>query len=164
MLFTAALILSSTVASRTELPVAPYHHDDANAGAAPFDGGSMWRAFHGRAGVDRIVDDLIDHSIADRRIADIFKGQDVIRLRRILKEQFCYLLGGGCAYSGRTMHAAHANMGIQEADMGALVELLQAAMRRERVGFTSQNRLLAKLAPMHRTIVKSVVRIETSPD
>ena len=78
----------------------------------------------------------------------------MVRLRRTLKEQFCYLLNGGCDYSGRAMAAAHADMGIQDADMAALVENLQAAMRREHVSFAAQNRLLAKLAPMRRTIVK----------
>lgn len=137
-----------------EEPVAPYVRSDANAGATPFRGTAMWDAFHGNAGVARIVDDLIDRGIADPRIADIFKGQDMVRLRRTLKEQFCYVLNGGCAYTGRTMHDAHADLGIQDADMGALVEDLQAAMRREHVGFSAQNRFLAKLAPMRRDVVK----------
>lgn len=137
-----------------EEPVAPYVHADANAGARPFRGTAMWAAFHGQAGVARIVDDLVDRSIADRRIADIFKGQDMARLRRTLREQFCYILNGGCGYTGRTMHTAHADLGIQDADMGALVENLQAAMRREHVSFSAQNRFLAKLAPMRSTVVK----------
>lgn len=137
-----------------EQPVAPYAQSDANAAATPFAGARMWRAFHGQAGVDRIVDDLVARSVADPRISDIFKGQDLVRLRRTLKEQFCYILGGGCRYSGRTMRAAHTDMGVQQADMAALVENLQAAMRREHVGFGAQNRFLAKLAPMHRDVVK----------
>ncbi|MGP7795458.1 group I truncated hemoglobin [Sphingomonas sp. CLY1604] len=137
-----------------EEPVAPYVAADANAGATPFAGDGMWRAFHGRDGVDRIVEDMVARNVADPRISDIFKGQDLVRLRRTLKEQFCYILNGGCRYSGRTMRAAHQDMGVQQADMAALVENLQAAMRREGVGFAAQNRFLAKLAPMHRDVVK----------
>lgn len=137
-----------------EEPVAPYVHADANTGATPFKGQAMWRAFHGQAGVDRIVEGLVARNVADPRITDIFKGQDLVRLRRTLKEQFCYILGGGCHYSGRTMRDAHTDMGIQHADMAALVENLQAAMTREGVSFAAQNRLLAKLAPMHRDVVK----------
>ncbi|MCU6453706.1 group 1 truncated hemoglobin [Sphingomonas sp. A2-49] len=149
------LFVALQVATPTgEEPVAPYVHADANAGAAPFAGDAMWRAFHGRAGVERIVADLVARNVADPRITDIFKGQDLVRLRRTLTEQFCYILNGGCGYSGRTMRAAHADMGIQQADMAALVENLQAAMGREHVAFGAQNRLLAKLAPMHREIVK----------
>ena len=154
MLSIALLLLIQTAAPAAEEPVAPYRHDDANAGATPFAGEAMWRAFHGRAGVDRIVDDLVDRSVADKRISDIFKGQDIVRLRRTLKEQFGYLLNGGSHYSGRTMHDAHANLGIQDADMAALVENLQVAMRAEHVPFTAQNRFLAKLAPMRRSVVK----------
>ena len=72
----------------------------------------------------------------------------------MLKEQFCYLLNGGCGYSGRDMRAGHKNLGIQNADMGALVEDLQAAMRKEGVSFAAQNRFLAKLAPMRRDVVE----------
>ncbi|KQU49697.1 globin [Sphingomonas sp. Leaf339] len=148
------LMMSQAATPPGEQPVAPYPHHNANAGATPFADDRMWQAFHESAGVGRIVDDLVATNIADPRISDIFKGQDMIRLRRTLKEQFCYLLNGGCDYSGRTMAAAHADMGIQDADMAALVENLQAAMRREHVSFAAQNRLLAKLAPMRRTIVK----------
>ncbi|MGJ3627266.1 group I truncated hemoglobin [Sphingomonas sp. MMS24-JH45] len=84
------------------------------------------------AGVARIVDAFVARNAADPRIANMFKGQDLVRLRRVLKEQFCYLLGGGCSYSGRDMKTAHKDMGVQAADMGALVENLQAAMAAER--------------------------------
>lgn len=136
-----------------ELSVDPYTHGNANAGAQPFAGKAMWRAFHEQAGVDRLVDGFVDRLIIDPRISDIFKGQDIVRLRRTLKEQFCYILNGGCDYSGRTMAAAHKDMGIQTADFDALVEDLQAAMRKEKIGFRAQNRMLAKLGPMQRTTV-----------
>ena len=136
-----------------EEPVAPYVQSNANAGAAPFKGDRMWKAFHEQAGVDRIVDEMVNRNIADPRIADIFKGQDLVRLRRTLKEQFCYILGGGCTYTGRTMAASHKDLGLQQADFNALVENLQTAMRHEHVAFFAQNAFLAKLAPMERTTV-----------
>lgn len=151
MLLALALLIQTVPAG--EDPVAPYAQADANAGAVPFAGQEMWRAFHETAGVGRIVDAFIARNRTDPRISDIFRGQDFVRLRRVLDEQFCYLLGGGCRYSGRTMAAAHKDMGVQVADMGALVENLQAAMRAEGVSFAAQNRFLAKLAPMHRQIV-----------
>lgn len=137
-----------------EEPVDPYVQSDRNAGAAPFADPRSWRDFGEAAGVRRIVDDLVTRSEADPRISDIFKSHDLIRLRRTLFEQFCYLLGGGCRYSGRDMRASHKDLGIQQADLAALVENLQAAMRAQRVPFSAQNRLLAKLAPMHRDVVE----------
>ena len=154
MLIAAMLLLQAAAVPPGEESVAPYVQGNANAGATPFAGDALWRAFHGSAGVSRIVDDMVARNQADPRISDIFRNQDTVRLRRTLKEQFCYIMGGGCSYTGRDMKSAHKDMGIQRADMGALVENLQAAMRREHVSFAAQSRLLAKLAPMHRDVVE----------
>ena len=147
------LLVAQAVPVAAEEPVAAYQAIDANAGSRAFTGDAMATAFHGRAGIARIVDDLVATNQADPRISDIFKGQDLVRLRRVLKEQFCFLLGAGCIYSGRDMATAHKDMGIQANDMNALVENLQAAMRREGVPFARQNAFLAKLAPMRKHIV-----------
>lgn len=154
MILLPLLLSAGTPVAPAEEPVAPYVHADANAGAMPFADDAMFRAFHGQAGVDRVVERFVALNQEDPRIGDIFKGQDLVRLRRLLKEQFCYILGGGCTYSGRTMKDAHKDMGLQQADMGALVENLQAAMRAEDVPFGAQNRFLAKLAPIKRDVVE----------
>ena len=154
MLLALAAAVAPTPAPAGEEAVAPYVQADANAGAAPFGGDGMWRAFHEGEGVGRIVDRFVALNQADPHIGDIFKGQDVVRLRRVLREQFCYILNGGCSYSGRTMAEAHRDLGVQEADMGPLVENLRTAMRAEHVAFAAQYRLLAKLAPMKRDVVQ----------
>ena len=96
----------------------------------------------------------MDRSLANPRISDIFKSHDMVRLRRTLKEQFCYLLNGPCDYSGRDMKAAHKDLGLQNTDFNVLVEELQAAMDHEKIGYRAQNRFLAKLAPMQRQTVE----------
>jgi hemoglobin len=149
----AAAIGATPPALTAEQPVAPYTQSDANAGAAPIRGDGVYKALHEREGIDRIVVDLIARCQQDPRIADIFKGQDLVRLHRTLVEQICYISGGPCHYSGRDMASAHKDMGLQNHDFNALVEDLQAAMDREGVAFADQNRLLAKLAPMQRTTV-----------
>ena len=155
MMTLALLIaLQSAPALPGEDPVEPYAMTDANAGASPFTGSRMLAAFHGVAGIGRIVDDLFATNQNDPRISDIFKGQDMVRLRRILKEQFCYILRGGCAYSGRDMASAHKDLGIQAKDMNALVANLQKAMDREHVAFSAQNAFLSKLAPMKQDVVR----------
>ena len=136
-----------------EEPIDPYTASDANAGAAPFVGKEMFEAFHGKAGIDRIVTDMLDQAFADPRISDIFKGHDRVRLQRVLSEQFCYILGGSCAYTGRDMASAHKDMGVAPADMNTLVEHLQTAMEKEGVPYQTQNRFLAKLAPMKQSVV-----------
>lgn len=137
-----------------EEAVDPYAVSNANAGAAPFTGTDMLEAFHGREGISRIVDDLVDVVQTDERISEIFKASDFVRLRRTLKEQFCYILNGGCDYTGRDMNKMHEDHGVAVAEFNALVELLQDAMTREGVAFGMQNRFLAKLAPMKRDVVR----------
>lgn len=137
-----------------EQPVKPYAQAPANAGATPVTGTAVFRAFHGREGVQRIASTFVDRSEADPRIRDIFAAADTARLKRTFGEQICYLLNGGCTYTGRDMREAHRGQGLQDADFNAVVENLQAAMDRERVPFRDQNVLLAKLAPMQRTVVE----------
>lgn len=149
-----ALLLSSVAAIVTEQPVDPYTQSDTNAAAKPFKGNTMWHAFHEAEGISRIVEETIKLSQADPRISDIFRNRDMVRLQRTLTEQFCYILNGGCHYTGKTMQAAHKDMGIQTADLSALVEHLRTAMRHEHIPFWAQNRFLAKLAPMKRIVVK----------
>ena len=136
-----------------EEEVDPYTISDANAGATPVAGQDLFVAFHGHEGIGRIVDDLVEQVQADPRLTEIFKASDFVRLRRTLKEQFCYILNGGCSYTGRDMTSVHADHGVTTAEFNALVEGLQAAMSREGVAFSAQNKLLAKLAPMKRETV-----------
>lgn len=152
---TAALVLAgaASMARAAERPVDPYVVSNANAGATPVEGEALLAAFHGQAGVARIVDRMVDLSVADPRISEIFRATDLERLRRTLKEQFGYLLGAGVDYTGRDMKTAHKDQGISTAEFNALVENLQTAMDEEKVPFRAQNRLLAKLAPMKRDVV-----------
>lgn len=150
-LFTFA---APALAQEGEEPVAPYVQSDANAGAAPITDPAVFAAFNGREGVNRIVDRTVDLALADPQLGPIFQPFDMVRLRRTLKEQFCYLLGGGCTYTGRDMTTSHADMGVQTRDFNLLVQHLRTAMREEGVSNRMQNRFLAVLAPMHGQVVQ----------
>lgn len=137
-----------------ELPVDPYVEDNANAGAQPYDSDNLAASFGGREGIQRIAERTVELSEADPRIAEIFVAHDMVRLKRTLGEQFCHLLNAGCDYTGRDMKSSHTGLGLTRADMNALVENLQAAMREADVPFAAQNKLLARLAPMSRDIIE----------
>ena len=137
-----------------EFPVDPYEQSNANAGADPFTGERLAMAFGGREGIERIADRTVELSEADPRIAEIFVSHDMVRLKRTLGEQFCYLLNAGCEYTGRDMRASHDGLGVTKADLNALVENLQKAMREADVPFAAQNKLLSKLAPMSGDVVE----------
>lgn len=156
LIFVAAMTLTMSASAawaQEEEPVAPYVRSDANAGAQPLSDPAILAAFHGREGIQRIANRTIDLALADPQLGPIFQPFDMVRLRRTLNEHFCYLLGGGCTYTGRDMATSHAGMGAQTRDFNLLVRHLRTAMEEEDVPFAMQNRFLAVLAPMHRDIV-----------
>lgn len=156
LLLAAVLLSAGLAAAQTpdgELPVDPYVISNENAGADPYDGAALYTAFGGEAGVGRVVDGMVDRSLEDPRIAEILIASDLVRLRRTLKEQFCYILGGACDYSGRDMQSSHKDLGITNRELNALIENLQLAMNAEGIPFRAQNKLLAKLAPMQPDVV-----------
>jgi hemoglobin len=136
-----------------EVPVKPYAMTDANAGATPFSGDGMARTFGGQTGIHQLAERLVVLITTDPAIKTIFFATDKVRLQRTLYEQFCYILGAGCPYTGRDMREAHRQLGIRTRDMNALVADLQRAMRERGIPFAAQNRFLAKLAPMKRDVV-----------
>jgi hemoglobin len=114
---------------------------------------SLFRALGGQPGIDRIVGDFVPRLVADPRTREFFKKTNQDHLKLMLEQQFCVVSGGDCVYTGLPMATAHHDMDISKADFNALVEVLQAAMDAQGVAFSTQNRLLARLAPMNREIV-----------
>jgi len=50
----------------------------------------------------------------DKRTKEVFRALDVVRLKRTLKRQFCYILGGECASIGREMASVHKDHGVTQ--------------------------------------------------
>ncbi|HEY4031137.1 MAG TPA: group 1 truncated hemoglobin [Caulobacteraceae bacterium] len=151
----AAGLALSIAAGLAAAPLTAFAAEGAanRAGADPIAGDGVFKAFHGKEGIDRLVDDFVVRVTSDPRIAKRFEGADLANLRLQLKAQFCYLVGGPCTYEGKDMKATHAGMGLQNRDFNDLAEDLQISMDKEHVAFQAQNQLLAKLAPMQRVIV-----------
>lgn len=110
-------------------------------------------AFGGEAGLTALMDTFMERLLADARTRPFFENADQQRIKEQLVLQFCAILGGECVYAGQDMKSSHAALGIDRADFNALVEVLQISMDDHDIPFRTQNRLLAKLAPMHREIV-----------
>lgn len=113
----------------------------------------LYQALGEKAGIARVMDDLVNRAAADARIGHLFKETKPQALKDSLTLQICVLTGGPCVYEGDTMKAAHANFVITKGDFNRLVELLQVALDAQNVPFTQQNRLLALLAPMHKDVI-----------
>lgn len=108
--------------------------------------------FGGEPGLVALMDLFMDKLVADPRTKRFFENADQVAVKKHLVEQFCAILGGGCAYTGRDMRTAHEGFDIDRAQFNALVEDLQQAMTEKRIPFRAQNKLLARLAPLHRDI------------
>lgn len=116
---------------------------------------SLYQSFGGQSGLVRLMDDFMVRLLADARMRPFFKDADQAALKKQLVLQFCEVSGGPCRRDGPTMKEAHDGMDITRGDFNALVEVLQDAMDAQGVPFAAQNRLLARLAPMHRDIINT---------
>jgi hemoglobin len=113
----------------------------------------LFRALGGMPGITKIVDDVIEISVANPAIKETFDNINFVRLKAHIVDQLCELTGGPCVYKGRTMYKSHYGLHLTTRDFNAFVEDLQRALDRSNIPFRTQNRLLAILAPMHRDII-----------
>ncbi len=109
--------------------------------------------FGSKEGLVKVVDDTMINLLADSRTKPFFEKADQTRIKEKLVEQFCAELGGPCTYTGQPMNRAHKGHDINSAHFYALVESLQKAMDKNKIPQRAQNKLLAKLAPMHKDII-----------
>ncbi len=114
---------------------------------------SLFDDLGGASGMDRIVDGAVAAFLSDPRTRDDFDNINPDRLRARLRAFLCQIADGPCRYAGRDMHAAHQGLELTEAKFNAVAEELQQAMEQAGVGYWTQNRLLARLAPLRRQIV-----------
>jgi hemoglobin len=114
---------------------------------------ALYQAFGEKAGLVKLMDDFVPRLQADPRLAEAFKNANVVNLKSQLVNQICQVSGGPCEYKGPDMKVTHSNMDITKTDFNALVEVLQKSMDAQGIAFSSQNQLLAKLAPMHRDVI-----------
>ncbi len=114
---------------------------------------ALFESFGGRAGLVKIMDDVMPRWLANAKTRPFFENADQTRIKAQLVEQFCVIMKGPCEYSGRSMADAHRGMNVSEASFYALVEELQRTLNAMDVQFRAQNRLIAALAPMHRDII-----------
>lgn len=123
----------------------------AVAAAAPAP--TLYDDLGGGPGLLAIVDHAVPHWLADPRVGPTFAETNMPRFRRLLLEQLCQVSGGPCEYSGRTMAASHRGLDLQQDHFNRLAEGLQDAMSETGVGYHTQNRLIARLAPMQHDVV-----------
>jgi len=114
---------------------------------------TLYRDLGGSEGIVRLVDKAYDHILSDDRIKAKFDDVAIPRVKRMISDQICALVGGPCVYKGSDMKTVHRGVHVTVGEFNALVEDLEQGMDDAGVPFRTQNRLLALLAPMERDIV-----------
>ncbi|WP_414704172.1 group I truncated hemoglobin [Pseudomonas rhodesiae] len=115
---------------------------------------SLYRDLGAMPGITRIVEGMLLNIARDERIVERFRRIDIQRLRNKLIEQFCVEAGGPCTYTGDSMAESHKGQNVSRSDFNALVEDLIKAMDSEGIPVPTQNRLLARLAPMRGDVIE----------
>lgn len=115
---------------------------------------SLYQALGQRAGIQKIVEGMLLHIAKDQRIVEHFRKIDIVRLRDKLVEQFCVEAGGPCRYTGDSMAESHKGQNLTRSDFNALVEDLIDAMDELNIPVSTQNRLIARLAPMRGDVIE----------
>ena len=142
----SALIVFSLVA-------APRARADENPAPADASLLPVYKTFGEKPGLVALMDDFMIELVNDPRTRPFFADVDQKHVKEELVDQFCVILGGPCTYTGKGMKEVHAKLAITEGSFNALVEDLQRAMDKHDIPFRAQNKLLQKLAPMHREVI-----------
>ena len=155
LLLTAGLLVGGIATAQSTMPAAPTASDAAAYPSAPRDPSlkPVFEQFGGKPGLVVLMNDFMDNLVADPVTRPYFENADREHIKAELVDQFCVILDGPCSYTGKDMASAHRGMDVDAAAFNALVQDLQTAMNKRGIPFRAQNKLLAKLAPMHRQIV-----------
>lgn len=103
--------------------------------------------------IEKITDNFINEISFDQQIAAHFRETKIDRFREKLIEQLCNVSGGPCEYTGDSMLDVHQKMDITEGEFNRTVDLLINAMNQAGVAHRTQNKLIARLAPMRPDII-----------
>ncbi len=121
--------------------------------APPVSETTLYRQLGGEQGLEQLVDAFIRGIADDDRIFPYFAKADVTHFREGFVTHLCDIADGPCTYDGDSMEQIHTGMHIDEADFNRVVEILVDAMQETGIGYRTQNRLLARLAPLREGVI-----------
>jgi hemoglobin len=116
---------------------------------------SIYDAIGGAPAVDTAVTDFYLRVLADPQLAPFFAAKDMERLKAHQRKFLAAALGGPQLYAGRDMSAAHAGLGITDADFDAVVGHLAATLGSLGVPPETIAEIASALVPLRTEIVSS---------
>jgi len=114
---------------------------------------SLYAALGQYEGITKITHQLILVIAKDERVKHRYKGVNMQHFKKGLSDYICVAIEGPCEYTGDTMKMVHAGHNYTNTEFNAIVDDLILAMEQLDIPLTTQNRLLAKLAPTYKDVV-----------
>lgn len=114
---------------------------------------NLYQKLGGTEGIDKLVYATLINFAQDERIATRFRDVNIARFKTGFVNYVCSLSGGPCEYSGDSMAIVHAGHNYTNTEFNAVVENLIKAMEEQGLSVTTQNQLLALLAPSYKDVV-----------
>jgi hemoglobin len=114
---------------------------------------SLYDALGQYEGITKITHQLILVIAKDERVKHRYKGVNIQRFKKGLSDYICVVTEGPCEYTGDTMKMVHAGHNYTNTEFNAIVDDLILAMEQCGIPVTTQNRLLAQLAPTYKDVV-----------
>lgn len=114
---------------------------------------SLYDELGGQAKIESISNHFIEEIGNNPHIRNYFENTNIDRFHEKFVEHICMITNGPCSYTGDSMKNVHTGMNIGKADFNRAVDLLINAMDKAGIKHVTQNKLLAKLAPMRRDII-----------
>ena len=114
---------------------------------------SLYDALGQYEGITKITHQLILVIAKDERVKHRYKGANMSKFKKGMSDYVCAAVGGPCEYKGDTMQLVHAGHNYTNTEFNAIVDDLILAMEQCGIPVTTQNRLLAKLAPTYKDVV-----------
>jgi hemoglobin len=116
---------------------------------------SIYESIGGAPAVAAAVDDFYRRVLGDASLAPYFTGVDLARLQSHQRSFIAAAIGGSEIYAGRDMGAAHAGLGITDADFDAVVGHLVDTLSGLGVPPATIGEIGEKLAPLRGQIVSA---------
>jgi hemoglobin len=117
---------------------------------------SLYKRIGGYDAIAAVVDDFIPRIATDPQLTKFFSGHGIDskkRLRQLVVEELCEGTGGPCFYTGRSMKASHAGLGITDSDWQVAVNHLVATLDKFKVKPKEKDELLSIASSLKTDIV-----------
>jgi len=114
---------------------------------------SLYKEIGGHKKLNEISNRFIQEIGESDEVLPFFAHSNIDRYHEKFVEYLCLASNGPCEYTGDNMVQVHTGMQITEKDFNITVDLLIKAMDKSGIAHTTQNKLLAKLAPLRSDII-----------